>query len=135
MPRLTRVFVKTALLYLVAGLLMGFLSALPRTLLPVGFGPVYIHLLTIGWLTQLIAGVAYWMFPKYSRERPRGHDGLMWVAYGLLNAGLILRAVTEPAIAVDDRALWRWLLAAAAGFLWVGGMLLVVNLWPRVKEK
>jgi len=29
-----------------------------------GLFPVYIHLLVFGWLTQLIFGVIYWMFPK-----------------------------------------------------------------------
>jgi heme/copper-type cytochrome/quinol oxidase subunit 1 len=135
MPQITRVFVKSALLYLVLGLLMGLLSALPRSFLPVGVGPVTIHLLTIGWLTQLIAGVAYWMFPKQSRERPRGHDGLMWAAYGLFNVGLILRAVVEPIVTVDGRFLWGWLLVVAACCLWLAGVMLVVNLWPRVKER
>ncbi len=135
MPQITRVFVKSALLYLVASLLMGLLSALPQTFLPVGIGPVTVHLLTIGWLTQLIAGIAYWMFPKQSRERPRGYDGLMWAAYGALNGGLILRAVAEPAVTVDDSAIWRWLLVVAAFCLWLSGVLLLINLWPRVKER
>jgi hypothetical protein len=36
--------------------------------------PVYLHLFMIGWVTQMIFGVAYWMFPRVSKENPRGWD-------------------------------------------------------------
>jgi hypothetical protein len=60
MPLLTRTFIKTALVYLALALLFGVLLALG---LSNGFFAVYIHLLVFGWLTQLIFGVVYWMFP------------------------------------------------------------------------
>ncbi len=47
----------------------------------------------LGWATQLIGGVALWMFPPLSREQPRGDERLGWFAYGALNGGLLLRAV------------------------------------------
>lgn len=51
----------------------------------------------VGWVTQMIIGVAFWMFPKYTRERPRGSEALAWITYVLLNVGLLLRAIAEPA--------------------------------------
>ena len=76
MPRITRVFVKTALAYFVAALVVGVLLAV-RPFAPAldalsGLWPVYWHLFMVGWVTQLIVGIAYWMFPKFSREQPRG---------------------------------------------------------------
>ena len=82
MPSLTRYFVKTSLVYLALGLLVGLALALQDVFsLPVslsGLFPVYLHLLVIGWLSQLIFGIAFWMFPKYSREMPRGNESLGW---------------------------------------------------------
>jgi hypothetical protein len=46
-------------------------------------------------------GIVFWMFPKWSRERPRGSEGLAVVTYALLNLGLLLRVIGEPARAVD----------------------------------
>lgn len=66
MPVLTRLFIKTSLLYLALALLVGLaLAAQPilRFDLP-GLFPVHIHLFTMGWLTLLLFGVVYWMFPK-----------------------------------------------------------------------
>src|SRR5690606_37993876 len=76
MPTLARLFIKTALVYLGAALLVGVVMAGGSF---VGFGgaygmlwPVYLHLFVVGWLTELIFGVAYWLFPRHSRERPHG---------------------------------------------------------------
>src|SRR5262245_47360582 len=100
MPALTRWFVKSALAYLVGALLLGVAVAMPGVFaIPpamTALGPVYFHLFMIGWVGQLIFGVGYWMFPRYSKEKPRGSEPLGWVTYGLLNIGLVLRTFGEP---------------------------------------
>ncbi|MER2598452.1 MAG: hypothetical protein ABTQ73_02930 [Caldilineales bacterium] len=139
MPTLTRLYVKTSLVYLVAALLLAVVFALAQaTTLPLllaAAGPVYVHLFLVGWVTQLIMGIVFWMFPKQSRERPRGSERLAAVVYGLLNAGLVLRVVGEPARAVSPAALWSWLLAASALLQWLAGVGFVANTWGRVKER
>jgi hypothetical protein len=139
MPPISRLFVKTSLVYLVVALLVGWLMAAARYLpLPAWMpllSPVYIHLFMVGWVTQLIAGIAYWMFPKFSRARPRGFDRLAWLTYVALNLGLILRAVAEPANTLSPSPWWGTGLAVAAALQWIAGMALVANTWPRVKEK
>ena len=70
MPRLTRWYLRTALVFFVVALSVGVLLASGAVLpLPAGvaaLGPVYFHLLMVGWVTQLIFGVVFWMFPKPS---------------------------------------------------------------------
>jgi hypothetical protein len=137
MPPLTRWYIKTALAYFVTSLLVGaIVAARPLLNLPpalAALAPVYIHLLMVGWITQLIFGVAHWMFPKFSKEMPRGSDQLAVAVYLLLNAGLILRAIGEPLQAFQPDAGWGWLLAISAVLQWLAGMSFVANTWPRVK--
>lgn len=139
MPKLTRLYVKTALVYFVAALLIALLRAaddvldLPR--LVSTLRPVFFHLLVVGWLTQLIFGVMHWMFPKASRERPRGNEQLMWAVYYALNLGLLLRAVAEPALVLSDAVVWGWVLVASAALQWGAGTAFIINTWPRVKER
>jgi hypothetical protein len=139
MPPLTRWYIKASLVYLVAALLVGAGVAGRVPLgLPAGvasLAPVYIHLFMVGWATQLIFVVAYWMFPKYTRERPRGHAGLAWATFGLLNGGLTLRAIGEPLNALRPEQIWGWLLVISALSQWLAGLGFVFNLWPRVKER
>jgi len=139
MPMVTRWFIKSALLYFVAALLLGVALAAPRALgLPAAvtvLGPVYFHLFMLGWVTQLIFGVVYWMFPRYSKDHPRGSETLALATFGLLNAGLLLRAVAEPMHGLHPLAVWGWLVAAAAVLQWLAGMAFALNTWSRVKEK
>lgn len=138
MPVLTRVFIKTSLAYFVAGLLTGVILALEAAGMvsraAAGLLPVYFHLLMVGWITQLIIGIVFWMFPKYSREKPRGSERLALATYILLNAGLVLRAVAEPLLSTE-RPVWGWVLVVSALLLWLAGVAFVLNTWNRVKEK
>ena len=137
MPTLTRWLVKSSLLYFVAALVIAVLLALQAPLrLPPAMGslmPVYFHLFMVGWIAQFIFGVIYWMFPRFSKEKPRGSEGLAWATYGLINVGLILRVIGEPVGALQPQAGLGWLLALSAILQWLGGMVFVFNTWGRVK--
>src|SRR5690242_18910644 len=71
--------------------------------------PVYWHLLVVGWLMQCIFGVAYWMFPPFSRARPQRSEMLGWFTYVALNVGLLLRAIAEPWHSLQPQTGVRWL--------------------------
>ncbi len=139
MPRLTRYFIKTALAYLAVALALSLLLAarsaidLPPEL--AAFSPVYIHLFMVGWVTQLIFGMLFWMLPKYSKDKPRGHEQLVWAAYILINVGLILRVIGEPLTAVRSDLNAGWLLALSALLQLIGGWAFILNAWPRVKVR
>lgn len=138
MPPLTRWMLKTSLVYLFLALLVGILqglrpylsAALPFFRTP---EPVRVHLFVVGWLTLLIFGVVFWMFPKYSQSKPRGHEWLGWLAYGLLNAGLVLRVIGESA--GQPGTFFGWLLVVSAVLQWLAALAFIANTWPRVKVK
>jgi cbb3-type cytochrome oxidase subunit 1 len=139
MPTLTRWFVKASLVYFIAALLSGVILALRPVLDLPGFlnslGPVYFHLFMVGWVSQLIFGVVYWMFPKYTSENPRRSENLAWATWGLINLGLVLRTFGEPLVAAQPQASYGWMLAASAVLQWLAGLAFVANTWGRVKER
>lgn len=134
-----RVYIKTALAQLFISMVLGALllaNAELRLHPQLGlWSPVYYHLLMVGWATQLITGVALWMFPVLSRDRPRGDERIGWVAYGALNSGLLLRAIAEPLHAAAPRSWSAWMLATAALLQAIAVWALVLALWPRVKQR
>lgn len=135
MPRLTRWYLKTSLIHLAAALIIGLLLAAgPTGILdvPAGIGPLYFHLFMVGWVAQLIFGIVYWLFPKHSAELPHGRSWLGWATYGLLNGGLLLRVVGEPANAARPGEIWGWFLAVSAVLQWLAGLAFIINTWPRV---
>ncbi|PKN94265.1 MAG: hypothetical protein CVU44_07655 [Chloroflexi bacterium HGW-Chloroflexi-6] len=134
MPAATRWFVKASLVSLILGLLVGVWQQIPG-IKTAGIFPVYMHLLTFGWLTQLIFGIAIWMFPAYSKEHPRGPQWMGWATFVALNTGLLLRVVFEPLQGVAPSALGGWMLVAAAVLQWLAGVGFVANVWTRVRGK
>jgi len=135
-PRVSQWFIRTAMMYLVAALVLGAVMQAPLvTRLPLfrALWLTYLHLLVVGWLTQLIFGVAYWMFPRYSAERPRGSERLGWTTFALLNVGLLLRVIAEPWHALAGRG--AALLVTSALLQLLAGWMFVVNTWPRIRER
>jgi hypothetical protein len=136
MPKLSRFFVKSALLCLVlgaavAGLALSGADRLPSELL--ALQPLAWHLLAVGWATQLIFGVAYWMFPHMAGDQPRGNEQWAWLAFWMLNGGLALRAVGEPMAALRPVPITGVLLPLAATLQFAAMLIFVLLTWPRVR--
>jgi hypothetical protein len=140
MPLLTRIYIKTSFLFLILALLLRVFNVISPL---IGVSPglinsltaVYVHVFLVGWVTELIFGIAHWMFPKVSRENHYGSSVLTWGTFYLLNAGLILRGIGEPWRVLSGRELAGWLLVVSAVLQWAAGVLFVVNTWQRVKMK
>ena len=139
MPGLARLLIKTALTYLgaalLAGLVMGLWPWLNLDASSTALWHVYLHLFMVGWLTQLIFGVAFWLFPRYTRDRPHGVTWLVAAAYGTLNTGLLLRAVAEPGLLWGNHPIWQGGLAVSALLQWLAALFFVAAIWNRVKTK
>jgi hypothetical protein len=140
MPPIARTFVKAAFLYFLVAFLLGALMMLDSWLpfsrwLRVMYMS-QLHLLVVGWITQLAIGVAYWMFPRFLKDqdpRPRGPDALAWFVLISLNAGLLLRFAVEPFYLMGGQTWLAALMAlagvlqalAALGFAWI--------IWGRIR--
>jgi len=123
MPPIARSFVRASFVYLVVAFLLGALMMLDDWLsFSRWLQVVYLsqlHLLVVGWITQLAIGVAYWMFPRFLRAqdpRPRGSDALAWTVFLCLNAGLVLRFLVEPFNLMNPQP-WLAALLALSGIL------------------
>lgn len=140
MPPVSRLLIRTGVAYLLLALTAGVVLALPGVVSPGlqrGLAPAVVHLLAVGWLTQLIFGVAIWMFP-----RPPGHRSVRdltadRVAWTGLNAGLLLRVAAEPLSggAAGGTGPVAWALLVAALLQWASILYFAGRLWPRVRSR
>jgi hypothetical protein len=139
MPALTRWAIKIAMVYLIVGLVGGALYwanvqwnfAQVLSIL----NPTYLHMLVVGWLTQLIFGVIYWMFPIISKDNMRGNPTLAWSVLILFNSGLILRMICEPWRSLNANDLNGIGLVLSAILQVCAAYLFIVVCWPRVRER
>jgi hypothetical protein len=151
MPATARAFVKVSLIYLGLGAILGALMLVNRYV-PLGRAVAYlrvshVEMLVVGWLTQLILGVAWWLFPPLKiglrpdallpvrrGQTQRGSEPLFWATFGLLNTGVLLRSIFEPLYGWS-KVEWFRLLAGWSGlFLLAAAVAFVLNMWGRVRE-
>jgi hypothetical protein len=98
--RYQRWMIKTSLVYLFLGILIGLLtflsSRIPELAWISSWRTVHVHLILVGSIIQIIMGVALWMFPR--RKEPPGwtteREGMpLYVGF---NAGTVVRSLFEP---------------------------------------
>ena len=134
MLRIHRLFIKTALVYLLLGVMAGGWMLLARAGVvpeaPERLYTVHIHLLGVGFFLMMVCGVAFWMFPRKSGESrdEAARDPFGWTSYFLITVGLAVRVIGELLPAVFGSGL-----LAVSVFLQVAGVLaFVLAIWPRV---
>ena len=151
MPSTSRAFVKASILYLIVGAALGALLFANRwfPLEPriATLKVSHVQFLVVGWLTQFIIGVAWWLFPPLAiglrddsplparrGQTQRGSEVLFWTALACLNAGILLRALFEPLQSWTKISFFSVLAGVSGLFLLAATVLFVVNLWGRVRE-
>ena len=97
MPRLSRWFIHASLAYLVAGFSLGGVMLTLKALARYdGMGRLmapHVEFLLIGWTGQLTLGVAFWILPRFEGGASRGVVRYAWLAFVLLNVGVMLAAL------------------------------------------
>lgn len=130
MPQLSRFFIRAGFVCLVLGMAAGLVASVSPTLAVVR--PTWIHLITVGWLTQLIFGVGLWLFPPVRTNQAQSARG-GWTGFWLLNSGLLLRVIGEPLTAFTGKGEPLLLLSALLQLLAI--VVLVIILAPRVRAR
>ncbi len=135
MPTLSRWFIKAGFISLILALGFELLQLRPPSIAPAlpasALHLAAIHLLTVGWLLQIIVGVAFWMFPRHPTEPPRGSSAPGWFALLTLNLGLLLRVVGESWRLGFAGPRWPLVLAALLQGLAIVAVLILI--WPRIR--
>ncbi|HLF03170.1 MAG TPA: hypothetical protein VI547_14400 [Anaerolineales bacterium] len=131
MPRPSLWLIRTALLNLAAGFTFGALLLFHKGV-PISQDlwrllPAHIEFMLIGWTMQFVMGVAFWILPRFIHGLPRGNERPLWIAYALLNAG-VLTVGLGPVVGIPAALL----LAGRVGEL-AATAIFATQMWPRVK--
>lgn len=92
MPRLSVIFVRASLIYLLLGFSIGGLMLANKGILisPAIWAllPLHIEFALMGWMIQLAMGVMFWILPQFQKGPPRGDERLVGLALILVNVGI-----------------------------------------------
>jgi hypothetical protein len=130
MPGLSIWSIRLALLYFLAGFILGALmlanKGIPFYPLLWRFLPAHVEFLLMGWMVQFIFGVAYWILPRFTGGS-RGNPLWPRLSVFLLNLGIWL---------VVGQGWWGW----SAELVFAGRVVqtlavaaFAASAWPRVR--
>lgn len=130
MPRLSVYFIRASLLYLLLGFTFGGLMLANKGIMfaPAIWAllPLHIEFAFVGWMIQLTMGVAFWILPRFRRGAPRGNERLAWLAFILVNTGILF-------IVLNSLLNNNWLVFAGRITEVLGLFTFVLGHWRRVK--
>jgi heme/copper-type cytochrome/quinol oxidase subunit 1 len=134
---LVRRYIKTAIIFLALGIALGGWMLVDRELY--GRAPseyetsAHTHLIFVGFIMEMILGVALWLFPRPHKEDTRYSPRLANVAYWLLTVGTATRAAGELARESANAMPLRWLIVGS-GLAQIAGIgLFFYTMWSRIR--
>lgn len=136
-PPLVRRYIKTSLIFLIVGLLLGGYLIIAEFVIgrfpPRLFITAHVHLLLVGFMLMIVMGVATWMFPRPTAESGRYRPGVAEAIYWIMTLSTALRALAELTAPFAAAPGLRLIIAVAGIGQLLGAALFVVNMWSRVR--
>ncbi|MDO8736576.1 MAG: cbb3-type cytochrome c oxidase subunit I [Thermoleophilia bacterium] len=129
-------FIKTSLLSLAAGVILGVLMALqvlPKADAPQFITSAHAHINLLGAVMMLIFGVGYHILPRFS-GRPLHNEGMSTVQLWLNVAGLVgmFAALLAAAWSSSSGDLMRYAVAPFGALYALGAVLFAWNMWKTI---
>ena len=137
MYSLVRRFLKTAIGFLIVGLILGVWMIMERDLAG-RFPSTYLvsahtHAILVGFVMMMILGVALWLFPRPAKDDARYTPRVAEASYWLIALGTAARIIGELLQPRVD-ALWvRIATVTAATMQAVGIGLFFYTMWSRIR--
>ena len=135
---MVRYFIKTAVIFLLAGLTLGTVLLIRRELYGVyAAGPLlsaHTHAVLLGFGLYLIMGVALWLFPKPAKDDTRYTPERIKIVYWLLTPATALRFVAEIAKAFVAAGWLSWVIVLTGIAQFAAIALYFFTMWTRIRS-
>jgi|SRR5690348_4308551 heme/copper-type cytochrome/quinol oxidase subunit 1 len=137
MHSLVRRYIKTAIAFLAAGLGIGLWMLVRRELYGRFASPfetsAHTHALLVGFMMEMICGVALWLFPRPEKGDARYRPALAESAYWLLTIGTAVRVAAELARPAAALLALRWTIVLCGAAQTAGLLLFFYTMWSRIR--
>lgn len=134
---LARRYVKTSLFFFLVGLAIGMWILVEQFTGKGGISGILIsvhtHLILFGFVIMLIMGIAYWMFPRPTKEDTRYSPSLAEINYWLITVGTSVRTGGELGLSFSySRILWLIVITGSSLQI-LSGVIFTYNIWSRIR--
>lgn len=132
-----RRFIKTAIGFLAIGLVIGTWLLVRRELFgihPTSYeSSAHVHALTVGFVLNMILGVALWLFPRPDKADTRYSPRIVSVSYVMLTVATAGRVAAELLRPHADAAVLRWAVVVFGVAQTSAVLLFFYTMWSRIR--
>ena len=137
MHSLVRRYLKTGIIFLAIGLIIGGWMVVERELHG-QFASRYVisahtHAILVGFIMMMILGVALWLFPRPEKNDPRYQPKLAEAAYWLLAIGTAVRLGGELARDSSRLPVLAWVIVISSLMQIAGIGVFFYTMWSRIR--
>jgi hypothetical protein len=134
-----RYFIKTSIIFLVAGLITGLYMLFAKNYLNQWPHPelvsAHTHIILSGSVMMMIMGVALWFFPRPEKDDPLYKPQYILVSYYLMTCSTALRFVSQVISSIVlPNGILKFLLFVSALAQIVGLIIFFVSMWGRIRS-
>jgi cbb3-type cytochrome oxidase subunit 1 len=123
-----KAFIKTSVVWLTFGFLLGIAMAMypPWTVYRAG----HVHVMLLGFVSMMIFGVAYHVIPRFSGRALYSERAAVW-HWWIANAGLTLMVIGF-ACRDSGKLIGSWILSAGGLLSGIGAAIFAVQIWRTI---
>lgn len=133
-----RYFIKSSLIFLIAGLLTGVYMSYSKYVLLNGVHPELIsahtHLILVGSVMMMIMGVALWFFPRAEKEDKKYNPVLILVVYWLMTISTALRYIFQVWASINYISWVNYMVTVFSTLQVISMILFFYSMWGRIRS-
>jgi hypothetical protein len=134
-----RYFIKTSIIFLLVGILLGFYMLVARYYYNIWPHPdlvsAHTHIILLGSVMMMIMGVALWFFPRPEKDDPLYKPGLILACYYILTISTGVRFITQVLTSFINPNEVLKLVSLLSALGQVAGLIIFfISMWGRIRS-
>lgn len=132
-----RYFVKTAVVFLIVGILSGLYMSLAKNVFHSVYGPqlesAHAHIILVGSVMMMIMGVALWFFPRAEKTDTKYNPVLILVTYWMMTIATAMRFVFQSAAGFVYIDWINVMISIMSAFQVIAIITFFFSMWGRIR--
>lgn len=132
-----RYFVKTAVVFLIVGILSGLYMSLAKNVFHTAYGPqlesAHAHIILVGSVMMMIMGVALWFFPRAEKTDKKYNPVLILFIYWMMTIATALRFVFQSVAGFVYIDWINLIISITSAFQVIAIILFFFSIWGRIR--
>lgn len=134
-----RYFIKTSIIFLIAGILSGLYMLIERNYFNTYPHPdlvsAHTHVILVGSVMMMIIGVALWFFPRAEKDDKFYKPNVILITYYLMTVSTVIRFTSQVVSSfIEPSEVLKFFLTISAAGQVLAMIIFFISMWGRIRS-